>query len=130
MVAHQNSPGKNTGLGCHFLLQGIFETQGLNLGLLHCRQILYHLSHQGSPSESVSHSVVHATPWTAAHQAPLSKEFFRREYWSGLPFPSPENPLSMCYYQSYFLDKSAKTYTHKKTLVPKATGLAPSRVQS
>ena len=33
--------------GCHFLLQGIFLTQGLNLGLLHCRQILYHLSHQG-----------------------------------------------------------------------------------
>ena len=35
--------------GCHFLLQGFFRTQGLNLGLLHCRQILYTLSHQGSP---------------------------------------------------------------------------------
>ena len=34
--------------GCHFLLQGIFLTQGSNLGLLHCRQILYHLNHQGS----------------------------------------------------------------------------------
>ena len=34
-------PGKNTGVGCHFLLQGIFLTQGLNLCLLHCRQILY-----------------------------------------------------------------------------------------
>ena len=43
-----NSPGKNTGGGCHFLLQGIFPTQGLNLGLLHYRQILYCLSHQGS----------------------------------------------------------------------------------
>ena len=42
-------PGKNTGVGCHFLLQGIFPTQGLDPGLLHCRQILYHLSHQGSP---------------------------------------------------------------------------------
>ena len=41
-----DSPGKNTGVGCYFLLQGIFPTQGLNLGLLHCRQILYHLSHQ------------------------------------------------------------------------------------
>ena len=40
--------GKNTGMGCHFLLQGIFPTQGSNLALLHCRQILYHLSHQGS----------------------------------------------------------------------------------
>ena len=45
-----DSPGKNTGIGCHFLLQGIFPTQGLNLGILHCRQMLYPLSHQGSPS--------------------------------------------------------------------------------
>ena len=43
-----NYPGMNTRVGCHFLLQGIFPTQGLNLGLLHCRQTLYHLSHQGS----------------------------------------------------------------------------------
>ena len=47
-----NSPGKNTGVGYHFLLQGIFETQGLNLHLPHCRQILYHLSHQESPQDS------------------------------------------------------------------------------
>ena len=37
-----DSPGKNTGVGCHALLQGIFPTQGLNLHLLHCRRILYH----------------------------------------------------------------------------------------
>ena len=41
--------GKNTGVGCHSLLQEIFQTQGSNLGLQHCRQTLYHLSHQGSP---------------------------------------------------------------------------------
>ena len=41
-------PGNSTGAGCHFLLQGIFPTQGSNPGLLHCRQMLYHLSHQGS----------------------------------------------------------------------------------
>ena len=41
-----DSPGKNTGVSGHFLLQGIFPTQGLNPGLPHCRQILYHLSHQ------------------------------------------------------------------------------------
>ena len=40
-------PGQNTGVGCHFLLQGIFPTQGSNPGLPHCRQALYHLSHQG-----------------------------------------------------------------------------------
>ena len=41
-----------TGVGSHFLLQGIFPTQGLNPGLLHWRQILYRLSHQGSPESS------------------------------------------------------------------------------
>ena len=42
-----NFPSKNTGVGCHFLLQGSFHTQGSNPGLLHCMQVLYHLSHQG-----------------------------------------------------------------------------------
>ena len=40
-----DSPGKNTGVGCYFLLQGIFPTQGSNPGLLHCRQMLYHFFH-------------------------------------------------------------------------------------
>ena len=40
---------KNTGVGCYALLQGIFPTRGLNLGLPHCRQIVYPLSHQRSP---------------------------------------------------------------------------------
>ena len=40
---------QSTGVGCHFLLQGIFPTQGSNLGLLHCRQMLYHLSHLREP---------------------------------------------------------------------------------
>ena len=44
----QDFPGKRTGVGCHFLLQGIFLTQGSNPGLPHCRQTLYHLSHQGN----------------------------------------------------------------------------------
>ena len=45
-----DSPGKNTGVGCHALLQGIFPTQGLNPGLPHCRQILYCLSHEVNTS--------------------------------------------------------------------------------
>ena len=44
LLCPRDFPGKKNGLGCHSLLQGIFLTQGLNLGLLHCRQILYHLS--------------------------------------------------------------------------------------
>ena len=46
-----NSPGQNTGVGSLSLLQGIFPIQGSNPGLLYCRQILYQLSHKGSPPE-------------------------------------------------------------------------------
>ena len=77
------SPGaKNTGVGCHFLLQGIFLTQGSNLGLLHCRQILYQLSYKGGtgylgsvPGQGLKislHATAHSclaeiklTPWFA-----------------------------------------------------------------
>ena len=44
-----NSPGQNTGVDSHSLLQGTFPTQGSNPVLPHCRQILYQLSHKGSP---------------------------------------------------------------------------------
>ena len=83
-------------MGCHFLLQGIFLTQGSNPGLPHCGQILYQLSHKGSPLgsqkvkvKSISCVRLFATPWTVAYQAPLSMGFSRQEYWSGLPCPSP-----------------------------------------
>ena len=46
VVCPWNSVGKNTGVGCHSLLRGIFLTQGSNPGILYCRRIL---SHQGSP---------------------------------------------------------------------------------
>ena len=49
-----DSPDKNTRVGSHSLLQGIFPTQGLNL-LLHCRQILYRLSHHGSPNNHLGY---------------------------------------------------------------------------
>ena len=49
LYSHWNSLGQNTGVGSLSLLQGIFPTQGLNPGLLHCKQILYQLSHKGSP---------------------------------------------------------------------------------
>ena len=58
-----DSPGKNTGVGCHALLQGIFSTQELNPGLSHCRQILYHLSHQGSSLTTGPPGNFHALYW-------------------------------------------------------------------
>ena len=63
-VAHQalcpwDSPGKNTGVDCHFLLQGIFLTQEWNLGLLHCRQILYQLSYREVPKADTKGQTLH-----------------------------------------------------------------------
>ena len=110
-----NFPGKNTGVDCHFLLQGIFLTQWLNLCLLLWQANSLPQSHQWrrnfwkvvlgikhgilrrnkrmAYSSSVSCSVVSyplATPWIVAlFEAPLSMEFSRQEYWSGLPLPSP-----------------------------------------
>ena len=60
-----NSPGQNTGASSISLLQGIFPTQGLNPGLPHCGQMLYQLSHKGSPSGLRTHGhrlVVPVTP--------------------------------------------------------------------
>ena len=48
LLCPQDSPGKNTGVGCHVLLQGVFPTRGWSPGLLHRRQILHHLRHQGA----------------------------------------------------------------------------------
>ena len=61
-----DSPGKNTGVGCHFLLQ--------------CIKVKV---------KSLSCARLSATPWTAAQQAPPSMGFSRQEYWSGVPLPSP-----------------------------------------
>ena len=52
LLSSWDSPGRNTGVGCHFLLLGIFPTQVSNPSLLHCRQILYQLSYKGSPTQA------------------------------------------------------------------------------
>ena len=62
-----DSPGKNSGVGCHFLLQ--------------CLEVK-------SESEVTQSCLTLVTPWTAAYQAPLSMGFSRQEYWSGVPLPS------------------------------------------
>ena len=72
-AAHQvphpwDSPGKNTGVGCHFLLQ--------------CMEVK-------SESEVAQSCPTLATPWTAAYPAPPSVGLSRQEYWSGVPLPSP-----------------------------------------
>ena len=63
----RNSPGQNTGVGSLFLLQGIFPTQGLNPGLLHCRRILYQLSHKGDPPCYMNSLISSTTLWGSCH---------------------------------------------------------------
>ena len=69
---HGDFLGKNTGVGCHSLLQRIFLTQGLSPGLRHSRQILYHLSHQGSPTVIKEQQGIHS--WT------LVKNIWKNSY--------------------------------------------------
>ena len=71
-----NSSGKSTGVGCHCLHQGAFLTQGLNLRLLHSRQILYHLSHQGSPSKTEGHCSAHRVVSGSKRELSHSSVFF------------------------------------------------------
>ena len=68
-----DSPGKNTGVGYHFLLQ--------------CMKVKV---------TSLSRVRLLATPWTAAYQAPPSMGFSRQEYWSGVPLPSPTIKILAC----------------------------------
>ena len=88
-----DSPGKNTGVGCHAFLQGICPTQGSTqvsriaggfFTILATKEARVYIV-------SVSRSVVSdsAMPWTTAYQAALSLRFSRQGYRSELPFPSP-----------------------------------------
>ena len=69
-----NSPGQNTGVGSLSLLQGIFPTQGSNPGLPHCRQILYQLSHKGSPKCPETLNIIPSPPPVSPHPSRLLSE--------------------------------------------------------
>ena len=116
-AAHQDSPsldspGKNTGVGCHFLLHAAAAKSLQSCptlcdpidgsppgypvpGILQARTlgwvaISFSIAWKWKVKvKSLSRVPLLATPWTAAHQAPPSMGFSRQEYWSGLPLPSP-----------------------------------------
>ena len=67
-------PGNSTGVDCHFLLQWIFLTQGWNPGLPHCKQTLYHLSHQGSPKMTILSKAIYIL---SAIPVKIAMAFFR-----------------------------------------------------
>ena len=70
MCSPWNSLGQNTGVSSLSLLQGIFPTQGSNCGLLHCREILYQLSYQGSPKHQFfTLSLLYGPALTSIHES-------------------------------------------------------------
>ena len=102
-----NSPGKNTGVGRHSLLQGIFQTQGSNLGLLHCRWILYHLK---TPREALF--IIILLLFTLLFISPeTTMQLFSRVWaWMWTHWISLHN-LLLCHLLIFFL-----TYMKKKCL--------------
>ena len=87
--------GKNTGVGCHFFLQGIVLIQGSSPHLLKWQVDSLPLSQEANLNlkiaQSLSRVLLFETLWTVAGWAPLSMEVSRQEYWSRLSFPSPRN---------------------------------------
>ena len=83
-----NFLAKNTEVGSHFILQGIFQPRSPALQA-HSLPSEPPGNMQSNHACVLSHVWLFATLWLIAHQAPLSMEFSRQEYWSGLPFPSP-----------------------------------------
>ena len=100
---HGDSPGKNTGVDCHALLQGTLPTQGSNPGLPHCRWIPYHLSNKRSPDSTfssvqlLSRAQLFVTPWIAARQASLSITNTRRSLrLTSIESVMPSSHLILC----------------------------------
>ena len=93
-----NSPGNNTGVGCHFLFQGIIWTQGLNLHPLYGQADFFFTTVPPSSVQLLSHVQLFVTPWTVPCQASLSIN----NSWSLLKFISielvmPSNHLILCH---------------------------------
>ena len=77
---HGGSSGKNTGMGCHILLQGIFPTWRLNPDLPHCKWILYHLNHQESPADKPRGKLSNGQKFSFAALAICSSGFHLAQY--------------------------------------------------
>ena len=68
----------------------ILDTRRTSSSLQNPHKVAYSTNtRRGLRAQSLSHVQLFVTPWAAAHQAPLTMEFPRQEYWSGLPFPTP-----------------------------------------
>ena len=77
-----NSPSQNTGVGSHSLLKGIFQTQGSDLNLLHCRQILHHLNNQGSPWSRFTGCKNRSWRWHIVHYIVASLQHMYLKFWN------------------------------------------------
>ena len=93
LLCPQDFSGKSTGVGCHFLRQRIFPTQGSNPGLTHCRQTVYGLSHQGSPFIKDRSTQARLLPEAASGPHPFSSMSRRHSPRTRLPGPTSFNNL-------------------------------------
>ena len=82
----QDSPGKKMGVDCHSLLQEIFPTQGSNRGLPKCRQVLHHLSHQGSfkIQKQIRQTVINVLKCKIKQIQVITKNSFYKEWTTNL----------------------------------------------
>ena len=108
---------KNTGVGSHSLLQGIFPTQGSNLGLLHCRQILYCLSHQGRPKDAAA-KVLHSISKFVSKCKQICKTQQWLQNWKMsifIPIPKKSNAKEYSDYRTILLMSHASKVKVKVT---------------
>ena len=107
-----DSPGKNTGVGCHFLLQ--------------CMKGKVKV-------KSLSRVRLFVTPWTSAYQAPPSMGFSRQEYWSGVPLPSGDPfqgpKLGSCLTLGNELSEETHVLTKQEILLGRGTRVESSMVR-
>ena len=120
---HGDSPGKNTGVGCRDLLQGIFPTQGSSPGLPHCRQILYQLSHQRS--QCVSQASKNGRMWAMVNRHPQvgvgSRQVLTGEGVENLPISSGRSSTpgaESWQHRSSWWAAGADVYMHVMSLLP------------
>ena len=105
LLCPRKSPGQNTGVGSHSLLQGIFPTQGSNPGLPHCRRIHYQLNHQGSPREGIK-----TQPFNCKLIQPLWKIVWRFLKKLGMTVPyQPTIPLLGIHPEETIIEKDTCT---------------------
>ena len=125
-----DSPGKSTAVGCHCLLQEIFSTQGSNLGLLYCRQILNHLSHQGRFMYLYMYIYIGEGNGTPLQCSCLENPMDRGAWWAVVHgVVKSQTWLSDFTFTFHFYSLEKEMATHSSVLAWRIPGMGPHRVR-